>query len=201
MDAEIEKIYELARQQAEAERLAAEAEEEDYYYEDSNDYDDSDDDYSDSYDDDYYEDTSSSFSGSMTWPVPGHYVISSYYGSRWGTWHNGIDISDGATNGATIVAAASGTVTDVVTGCPHDYGKSSSCGCGGGYGNYVVISHGNGTSTYYAHCSSIYVSYGQSVSAGEAIGSVGSTGYSTGPHLHFEVLEGGSPVDPTNYLY
>ncbi len=206
MDAEIEKIYELARQQAaeeearkEAERLAAEAEEEedDYYYED-----DSDDDYYEEEEDDYYEeDSGGGFSGSLTWPVPGHYVISSYYGSRWGSFHNGIDIADGNTNGAGVVAAAGGTVRSVVTGCSHDYAKSGSCGCGGGYGNYIQIDHGDGTSTFYAHLGSVYVSAEQYVSAGETIGSVGSTGWSTGPHLHFEVLVGGSAVDPTNYLY
>ncbi len=190
MDAEIDKIYEMERQQAQQE----EEEEEDYYYEDSSD------DYSDDSYGDYYEESDVSFSGAFTCPVPGHYVISSYYGPRWGSFHAGIDIADGATNGATVVAAAGGTVTAVVSGCSHDYGKSGSCGCGGGYGNYIVVSHGDGTSTMYAHCGSVYASYGQYVSAGEAIGTVGSTGWSTGPHLHFEIRINGSAVDPTNYL-
>ncbi|MBE6844749.1 MAG: hypothetical protein E7508_03395 [Ruminococcus sp.] len=193
-EAEIEKIYELARQQAEAE---AEEEEEDDYYEDDSYYNDN----SSGSSSGSSSSSSSSFNGSLTWPVPGHYVISSYYGSRWGSFHQGIDIADGNTNGAAVVAAEGGTVTSVVTGCPHDYGKNSSCGCNGGYGNYVQISHGDGTSTFYAHLGSVYVSYGQSVSRGETIGTVGSTGWSTGPHLHFEVLIGGSPADPTNYLY
>ncbi|MDE5649084.1 MAG: M23 family metallopeptidase, partial [Oscillospiraceae bacterium] len=111
------------------------------------------------------------------------------------------DIAGGGIHGASIVSADSGVVTLVKTGCTHDYGKDSSCGCNGGYGNYVMVDHGNGISTLYAHCASVYVSVGQSVSAGETIASVGSTGWSTGNHCHFEVRVNGSTVDPTSYLY
>lgn len=141
------------------------------------------------------------FSGSLSWPVPGHYVISSPYASRWGSFHGAIDISDGNTMGATITAADSGTVILAVSGCTHNYGKDSSCGCGGGFGNYIMIDHGNGMTTLYGHCSTVNVSVGQSVSRGEAIGTAGSTGWSTGAHLHFEVRLNGERVDPENYLY
>lgn len=100
------------------------------------------------------------------------------------TLHAGIDIS--APNGTPIVAAASGTVY--------------SAGWLGGYGNAVVIVHSGGLSTLYAHQSSLAVSSGSSVSQGQTIGYVGSTGFSTGNHLHFEVRLNGSPVDPLGYL-
>lgn len=206
MDAEIAEINEIAKQQAEA---AAAAAQQNSYEEDD------DDDYSDDSSDDSATgggDTSGngeiagssgsgSFSGALTWPVPGFYGISSGYGYRWGSLHAGIDIAGGGIHGASIVSAGSGTVTLVKTGCTHDYGKDSSCGCNGGYGNYVMVDHGNGISTLYGHCSSVYVSVGQSVSAGETIASVGSTGWSTGNHCHFEVRVNGSTVDPTGYLY
>lgn len=199
MDAEMEEIEaEIERQrQAEAEAAAAEEDDDDDYY--------SDDDYSDSGSSggSYVPATSAdeNYGGSLSWPVPGFYGISSGYGYRWGSLHAGIDIAGGGISGATITAADSGTVTLVKTGCTHNYGKDSSCGCNGGYGNYIVIDHGNGISTLYGHCADVYVSVGQSVSRGEAIGSVGSTGWSTGFHCHFEVRVGGSTVDPTSYLY
>lgn len=142
--------------------------------------------------------TPSSYFG---WPCPGFYTLTSGFGPRWGTHHSGIDISSGGIAGAPVVASMSGTVISVVTGCPHDYSKSSSCGCGGGYGNYVIIQHSDGYSTLYAHMSSVAVSSGQSVSQGQTIGYVGSTGFSTGPHLHFEVRINGNRVDPEQYLY
>lgn len=116
------------------------------------------------------------------WPVNG--PVTSGYGLRWGRMHEGVDIGVGF--GTPIRAAASGTV--------------SHAGWLGGYGNLVVVEHGGGLATAYAHQQRIYVSVGQAVSQGEALGEVGSTGNSTGPHLHFEVRVNGSAVDPLGYL-
>ena len=120
-------------------------------------------------------------SSGLIWPVSG--PITSGFGWRWGRMHEGIDI--GAPCGTPIHAAASGTVIY--------------SGWMSGYGNFVVIDHGNGLATAYAHQSAIYVS-GGSVSQGQVIGAVGSTGHSTGCHLHFEVRINGTPVNPLNYL-
>ncbi|MBQ8725095.1 MAG: M23 family metallopeptidase, partial [Oscillospiraceae bacterium] len=139
--------------------------------------------------------------GRFIWPCPGFYVLTSGFGPRWGRHHSGIDISSGGISGATVVCSLSGTVTKVNTGCSHNYAKSSSCGCGGGYGNYVLVTHANGYSTMYAHLSSVSVYAGQSVSANTVLGYVGSTGFSTGPHLHYEVRLNGARVDPELYLY
>jgi murein DD-endopeptidase MepM/ murein hydrolase activator NlpD len=118
-------------------------------------------------------------------------IITSPYGSRKGGFHYGVDI--GNKRGTTVVAAASGVVTKVVSGCAE--GKTS---CGGRYGNYVVVDHPNGTSTMYAHLNSVSVSVGASVSQGQKIGTLGNTGRSTGPHLHFEVRNAnGSTMRPT----
>ncbi len=143
----------------------------------------------------------SSSVGRFGWPCPGFYTLTSGFGPRWGTHHSGIDIASGGISGAPAVASLSGTVIHVTSGCSHNYPKSSSCGCGGGYGNYVIISHSGGYSTLYAHLTSVAVSNGQYVSQGQTIGYVGSTGFSTGPHLHFEVRKNGSRVDPEAYLY
>ncbi|HJX62274.1 MAG TPA: M23 family metallopeptidase [Dehalococcoidia bacterium] len=128
-----------------------------------------------------------SFTG-FAWPVYG--PISEYYGAPRGagTYHAGLDIDQTYNYGGPVAAAAPGQVV------------LASDGYGYGYGNYVVIRHDNGYETLYAHLSAIYVSQGQYVSQGEAIGAVGSTGYSTGPHLHFEVHVGGATVDPLAYL-
>ena len=99
--------------------------------------------------------------------------------------HTGLDI--GAASGTKILAVADGVVK---------YASPM-----GTYGNLVIISHGNGIETYYAHCSRILVSVGQQVSSGDNIAAVGSTGNSTGPHLHLEVRINGSPVNPQRYLY
>ena len=119
-------------------------------------------------------------------PVVSGYTITSRYGARWGRTHTGLDVA--APTGTTIVAAAAGTVTYV------NYSNVS-------YGNCVKISHGNGVETLYAHCNSIYVSQGQTVSQGQAIATVGSTGNSTGPHLHLEIRANGVALNPQNYLY
>lgn len=113
-------------------------------------------------------------------------TITSRYGARWGSTHTGLDI--GAPTGTTIAACASGTVT---------YSGNK----GSGYGNYVKISHGNGVETIYAHCSKLYVKTGQKVEQGEAIASCGSTGKSTGPHLHLEIRLNGVAQNPQLYLY
>lgn len=116
------------------------------------------------------------------WPASG--TLTSNFGWRWGRMHEGIDI--GAATGTPISASAAGTV--IVAGW------------NGGYGNLVVIDHGGGVSTAYGHQSAIHVSVGQSVGQGTVIGAVGSTGNSTGPHLHFEVRINGSATDPLPYL-
>ena len=127
--------------------------------------------------------------GSFSWPVSG--TITSPFGWRSNPFggspdfHQGLDIA--APSGTTITAAASGTII-----MAQWYG---------GYGNYILIDHGGGYSTGYGHCSAIYVGVGQSVKRGQAIGAVGSTGMSTGPHLHFEVRINGKPVDPAPRLH
>lgn len=132
----------------------------------------------------------STATGSYLWPTPGCTYITSGYGNRihpiFGTerWHSGIDI--GAAAGSSVLAADSGTVT-VAT-----YSSS--------YGNYVMIYHSNGTYTLYAHMSSLTVTAGQNVTKGDTIGYVGSTGWSTGPHLHFEIRNSGGTIDPTQYF-
>lgn len=136
-------------------------------------------------------------SSGYTWPTPGFYYLSSEWNEDRTTYNHGaIDIAGGGIMGATVVAAASGTVAYTNTYCPHNWGKSGSCGCGGGYGKYVWIDHGNGKETIYAHLSSVSVSPGQYVSAGQVVGYVGSTGYSTGPHLHFECRYNGVKYNP-----
>ena len=125
---------------------------------------------------------SSRGTGNFAWPTHGGY-ISSHLGYRWGSYHKGIDIA-GVSN-RTIMAADNGVVTFA--------------GWDGGYGNKVIINHNNGFRTVYAHLSSINVSVGQTVKKGQAIGSMGSTGDSTGVHLHFEMYRNGSLVNPLNY--
>jgi len=128
-------------------------------------------------------------SGYYIRPVPGR--ITSPYGSRRGGFHPGVDL--GGTEGVTPVkAAASGVVTEVVRGC-----VEGNKHCGGGYGNHIEIVHPNGTMTRYAHLAKTNVSTGQSVSQGETIGVLGNTGSSTGPHLHYEVINAnGSKMRP-----
>lgn len=130
----------------------------------------------------------------FTWPAPGCYTLTSLFGENRGYSHGGIDI--GTPIGTTIVAAESGTVIASNNSCPHNWGKNGSCGCGGGYGNYVFIDHGNGKLTIYGHLTNAIVSTGQTVSKGQTIGYAGSTGNSTGPHLHFECQYYGVKYDP-----
>lgn len=127
-------------------------------------------------------------SGKLVWPIIGLYRVNSPYGPRNGGFHGGIDLSGPNASGHIVVAAASGRVT--------------AAGWGGPYGYRVIVDHGGGMSTLYAHClaGSVSVGVGQSVSAGQAIARVGSTGNSTGPHLHFEVRIGGNRVNPAPYL-
>lgn len=147
-------------------------------------------------------------SGQLVWPVPDTKygdVFSGFMNSKWPetnprAGHKGIDISSGGINGKPVVAAKSGTLTVRNNSCTHNYEKETSCGCGGGYGNWVSINHGGGFETRYAHLSSAISSLnGQYVEAGTEIGYVGSTGESTGPHLHFETRVNGTPVDPYSY--
>lgn len=135
-------------------------------------------------------------SSGFAWPVPGFYYVISSYGENRGYSHKGIDITGGGIMGATCVSAYSGTVVASNNSCVHNWGKSGSCGCGGGYGNYVLIDHGNGKSTMYGHLSSATVSAGQSVGKGQTIGYIGSTGWSTGAHLHYECRYNGSTYNP-----
>lgn len=127
-------------------------------------------------------------SGYYIRPVVGR--ITSPYGSRKGGFHPGVDI--GNARGTSVVATASGIVVKVVSGCKE--GKKS---CGGRYGNHIEIAHPNGTTTRYAHLSKTSVSVGQSISQGQKIGALGNTGSSTGPHLHYEVINAnGSTMRP-----
>lgn len=150
-------------------------------------------------------------SGQLIWPVPAaRYgdVFSGFNGSKWletnpRAGHGGIDISvaEGGINGKPVVSAMAGTLTVKYTSCTHDYGKVKSCGCGGGYGNWISINHGNGFETRYAHLSKVNTSLnGRLVEANTEIGNVGSTGHSDGPHLHFETRVNGTPVDPYAYF-
>ena len=132
-----------------------------------------------------------SMAGSFGWPTPSCTYITSKFGPRYhpvtGAYqstHAGLDI--GAAAGAEITASAAGTV--------------SCAGVKGGYGNCVMIDHGGGYYTLYGHMSSIAVSYGQSVAQGDVIGYVGSTGVTTGPHLHFEIRINGACTDPATYF-
>lgn len=139
----------------------------------------------------------------FAWPTPGFVSLSSeWFEDREVYNHGGIDIAGAGIMGTPVVAAANGTVIATNSSCTHNWGKSYSCGCGGGYGNYVMISHAGGKMTVYGHLTSLTVSTGQSVSRGQIIGYVGSTGNSTGPHLHYECRLNGVRYNPmSEYPY
>lgn len=122
------------------------------------------------------------------WPIPGHHNITSHFGYRakYGRFHYGTDVS--APRGTKIVAMARGVVT------------FASSGWNDGYGTVVMIDHGNGYQTRYAHLSSLNCRMGQSVTSGQVIGYSGNTGNSSGPHLHFEIRINGTPHNPMNYF-
>jgi murein DD-endopeptidase MepM/ murein hydrolase activator NlpD len=120
--------------------------------------------------------------GRLQWPVSG--PVTSGFGMRWGRMHEGIDIA--VPSGTAVHAAAAGRI--------------AYAGWMSGYGNLVVVDHGGGLSTAYGHNTSVVVSVGQDVAAGQQIAISGSTGHSTGPHVHFEVRVNGAPVDPLGYL-
>ncbi len=124
--------------------------------------------------------------GHFIWPLPYTKVISSPFASRWGSFHGAIDISNGSVNGKPIIASDGGVVEIAEF---H-----------GSYGYQVVIDHGNGYKTRYAHCSKLMVEAGQKVAQGEYIANVGNTGYSLGAHLHFEIIKNGQLVDPLDYV-
>ncbi|MCT8139993.1 M23 family metallopeptidase [Anaerobacillus sp. CMMVII] len=128
--------------------------------------------------------TPSRGSGQLGWPAVGGY-ISSYQGMRWGRFHRGIDIA--RPSNRNILAADNGTV-------------SFAGWDGGGYGNKIIINHNNGMTTLYAHLASIDVRVGQTVAKGQKIGVMGSTGNSTGVHLHFEVTQNGNLKNPMEFL-
>lgn len=131
--------------------------------------------------------------GDWIWPLDlsFHYLTTKFGYDPWrGGNHSGIDVGDGGINGAPIYASKAGTVITAKDSYIPGYS----------YGKYVVIDHGNGYSTLYGHCSALYVSVGQTVNQGDAIAAVGSTGWSTGPHLHFEVRIDGIAQDPLGYV-
>ena len=130
--------------------------------------------------------------GQFLWPVPGYYTITDKFGYRThpitGVYkmHTGVDIAGSGIRGKAILAANSGKVLKA--------------GYNTAYGNYVVIDRGGGYSTLYGHADSLNVKVGQSVSRGDTIGYVGSTGYSTGPHLHFEIIQNGTYLNPLSFF-
>ncbi len=132
--------------------------------------------------------------GEMMWPVPGFSKISSYYGWRFNNtdFHTGMDITGSGVHGAAVVASNTGTVVFTKT-CPYNGYKY-------GYGTYIIVDHGGGITTLYAHLSAINVKEGDIVVMGQQIGRVGNTGWSTGAHLHFEVRVDGKAVNPITYV-
>lgn len=142
-------------------------------------------------------------SENFIWPLNTNFqYITTYFGysEYHGHVHRGIDVGNAGIANANIYAAQEGTVITAFNGCSHNYGKGYTC-CSS-YGNYVIIKHPNGYSTLYAHMSSMNVYVGQYVSQGQVIGHVGTTGWSTGYHLHFEIRDSsGTATNPFNYTY
>ena len=132
--------------------------------------------------------------GEMLWPVPGYSKISSTFGWRFNNtdFHTGVDITGGGVHGAKVVATNTGTVVHT-NYCPYN-------GYAYGYGTYLIVDHGGGITTLYAHLSNITVQKGDIVVMGQQIGNVGNTGWSTGAHLHFEVRKNGTAVNPMSYI-
>lgn len=132
--------------------------------------------------------------GEMLWPVPGYSKITSTFGWRFNNtdFHTGVDITGGGVHGAKVVATNTGTVVHT-NYCPYN-------GYAYGYGTYLIVDHGGGITTLYAHLSNITVQKGDIVVMGQQIGNVGNTGWSTGAHLHFEVRKNGTAVDPMSYI-
>lgn len=132
------------------------------------------------------------------WPVPGYDEsdITSRMGTRGDGVHKGIDIA--APTGVEVVATRSGRVVSVYKDCQHTNTRGDTCG--GGYGNNIYIDHGDGYSSRYAHLTDVYVDSRQEVTAGQVIGTIGSTGDSSGPHLHFEILYDRVHVNPEDYI-
>ena len=132
--------------------------------------------------------------GEMMWPVPGFSKVSSVYGWRFNNtdFHTGMDITGAGVHGAPVVAANTGTVVHTKK-CPYN-------GYSYGYGTYIIVDHGGGITTLYAHLSAINVNVGDLVVMGQQIGKVGNTGWSTGAHLHFEIRQNGKHVNPLPYV-
>ncbi|MEG2295782.1 MAG: peptidoglycan DD-metalloendopeptidase family protein [Oscillospiraceae bacterium] len=130
--------------------------------------------------------------GAWAWPVPGYKQITSRYGWRFnnGDFHTGLDISGASINGKNIVSLNDGKVAHVQT----------SFTPGRGYGKYLIVDHGGGYTTLYAHTSNIFVNVGDTVKRGQPIAAVGNTGWSTGPHLHLEIRKNGKHMDPAPHL-
>lgn len=127
------------------------------------------------------------------WPLTTNFhMITCYYGDDpdMNRFHRGMDIGDGGIYGSTVYSTKGGTVIIA----------NGSYGWNGGYGEYVVVDHGGGYTSLYAHMSAVYVSEGQEVAQGEALGAVGDTGWATGPHLHFEIRINGEATDPLAYV-
>ena len=129
--------------------------------------------------------------GGMQWPSATLFQRTCEYGPRFGgsDFHTGIDISGGGAYGSPVLAANAGTVKVANTAVTPGYG----------YGKYVIIDHGGGIQTLYAHMSALSVTVGQTVAQGEKIGEVGSTGWSTGPHIHFEIRKDGQAINPDSF--